>query len=349
VSRPVLSLLLLVALATPSEAASDLLVRITSSRQRVAYSGEQVVATAVEGGTRLVLARVDHDPTVGTRVAYRPLAGRGERRVVVHTPTQTVEYEPHTRRGRVYRSYDLDVPLTEHVDWLVRNYSVSSRPTRVLGRPAVRLRLLPKQAGRPRTDLRVDEQTGVILRSERVSADGRAREFTTFLSFSPRPTGWMRSLLVPADLQLWQEPTVEVASPEQVRRLFGHPLPEFHPPAGFQPVTAYLLDRAGPAVRRVYSDGLATLLLSLRPGRTPEPPVGSKVVRRPGGLVWLLPAGMRSLVHWTREGWSLTVVADLSPEVLLEIADRTGVGPPPTVLEGLADWFRSALGILGEF
>lgn len=346
-SRFLFALLLLVALAAPSRASPDVLVRVASARQRVAYSGEQLVATSVDGRTHVALARVAHDPRVGTLLSYRPLAGSGHRRVVIHTPSRTVEYDPRTGLGSVYRPYDLDV--TEHVDWLVRNYHVSTRPARVLGRPAVRLRLLPKQAGRPRADLRVDGSTGLILRFERVSADGRAREFTAFLSFSPRPAGWMTPVRLPAGPQLRQEPAAEATSPAHVLRLFGRRLPEFPPPTGFQPVTPYLLDRAGPAVRRVYSDGLATLLLSLRPGPTPDPPAGSRLVQRPGGPVWILRAGMRSLAHWTRAGWSLTVVADLSPEVLLEVADRTGVESPPTLFEGIADWFRAALGRVREF
>lgn len=43
------------------------------------------------------------------------------------------------------------------------------------------------------------------------------------------------------------------------------------------------------------------------------------------------------------------MVAELSPEVLLKIADRSGVGPSPTVIESVSDWFRTALGIPWEF
>lgn len=348
-SRALLSLLLLTAVSSPTPTAvTDLLARLTAARQRVAYSGEQLVVTSAQGRTHVALVRVEHDPAAGTRLSYRPLTGGGQRRVVIHTPSRTVEYEPRTRRGRTYRPYDLGVPLSQHVDRVLQNYTLSTHPSRALGRPAVRIRVWPRLAGRPRADLRVDLQTGVVLRSERISADGRAREFSAFLTFTPRPVGWMGRIQLPRDLRLQHELPPELMPADRLERLFGEPLPAFRPPAGFQPSTEFLLDRSGPVVRRAYSDGLATLLLSLRPGRIPRPPTGSRVVQRPGGPVWVQPAGLRTLAYWTQEGWSITVVAELSPEVLVEVADRTGISGAPSLFDGIVDWFRRTLGLGDE-
>jgi len=323
----------------------ELLLRAAVAQERVAYSAEQLLATWEGQQPHLALAHVQHDPAVGTRLVYRPLSGGQDRRVVWHTADRTLEYDPHTRRGRVYPAYRPQVSARQQVAWLTRNYSVSSAPSRLLGRQTQRLRMVPRQPGRPTVTVHVDVHTGVILRSERTSAGGAAREFSAFLSFTPRPVGWMRSQKLPADLQLRSEPPSRTATLQQVTSAFGRRLPEVQLPDGFSPVTAFLLEDRGTTVRRAYSDGLTTLVVSWRPQASASPPAGSRVVYRPGGPVWVRSSGLRHLVHWQHAGWAITLVAELSPDVLLGVADRTGIQPAPSTLDVLLEWLRSRLAV----
>ncbi|MER3455934.1 MAG: hypothetical protein C4304_03415 [candidate division GAL15 bacterium] len=321
-------------------AAPEVLDRVSFADQQVAYSGEQLVTTWEEKLPQAFWVHVQHDPAVGTRLVIRSAAG-AHRQVVWHTPHHVLQYDARTRQGRVYRFSHGRVSRRTQVTWLQRNYFLTASPTQLLGRPALRLHLTPRHPGRPRADLRVDTETGVVLRSERISPDGRSRELATFVRFAVRPVGWMRPSRPPADLQLQREPPVRSVTLDEVAARWGRQPPEVWLPAGFYPMTPYLLE--GSVVRRAYSDGLATLLVSIRPAVSPQPPAGSRPVHRTGGPVWVQSAGLRQVLYWTYAGWSFTLIGELGPEALLEVADRTGVQPAPTVLEALLRWLGHSL------
>ncbi|MDR7598242.1 MAG: hypothetical protein QN188_11000, partial [Armatimonadota bacterium] len=59
--------------------------------------------------------------------------------------------------------------------------------------------------------------------------------------------------------------------------------------------------------------------------------------------VWVRSSGLRQLVYWQYAGWAITLVAELSPDVLLAVADRTGIQPAPSTLDFLLEWLRSRL------
>jgi negative regulator of sigma E activity len=331
-------------LAAPGqERTPEVLARAVAARGQAAYAGEQLVAVWDGDRAYTALVHVQHDPAGTTRLVYRG-PGSGTRRVVWHVGDRTVEYDPHTRRGRAYRSYEPPVPSQAQLAWLARNYSLTSTPVQVLGRPAVHVRVTPKRPGRPRADLRVDSRTGVVLRSERVSPDGKHRELSAFLSFVPRPVGWMRWFRVPQNLQLEQEPLLQRAREEEVVSRLGRPLPAVWLPSDFLPLTDFLLDPRTGVARRLYSDGLTTLVLSFRRAAGPLPPVGSRVVFRGGGPVWVRSLGLQNTLHWAYGGWAFTLVGDLSVEALLEVADRTGVQPAPSVLDNLLRWLGQTVG-----
>jgi hypothetical protein len=336
---------LFVLLAVPAPAAvPDPLLRAATARDRVAYSGEQLLATWDARGAHVAWVHVQHDPATGTRLVYRVDAEANRRRVVWHLPQRTVEYELRTRSGRWYRADQPEVSAQTQLSWLLQNYEVATSPSQALGRPALRLRILPRHPGRPRADLRVDAGTGVVLRSERVSPDGRTRELVAFVNFNPRPVGWMRSWRLPADLTLRQEPSPQPATVQQITERLGRRPPDLQLPPGFFPLTGYLLEPASPTVRRLYSDGLSSLVLSLRPALSAAPPAGSRRLDRARGPAWLHSMGMRHALYWASQGWSFTLAGDLSPEVLLQVADTTGVQPPPSPLDGVLQWLRRLLG-----
>jgi len=337
---------LLMSLAGPAPAAApDVLSRAAAVREQVAYSGEQVLVAWDGGRAQVAWVHVQHDPAVGTRLVYRTGPDPHGRRVVWQLPDRTVEYEVRSRSGRVYLPHPVRLSARAQLDRLFRNYEVTTTPSHALGRSAVRVRIRPRYPGRPRADLRVDAQTGVILRSDRLSADGRSRELAAFVSFVPRPVGWMRGWRVPEGLRLRSEPALQPATPEQAAARLGRRPPEVALPAGFLPITDYLLDPSGGSVRRLYSDGLATLALSVRPGASTGPPAGSRLLQTGAGPVWLQSAGIRHALYWTSQGWTYTLAGELSPEVLLRVAQRAGIQSPPSGLDRLVDWLLRTIGL----
>lgn len=332
--------ILFLALASPAPAAApELLVRAAAARERAAYSGEQIVATWEGGRAHVAWVHVQHDPEVGTRLVYRTGAAGDRRRVVWQLPDRTVEYDAWSRTGRVYRPPPVRLSARSQLDRLLENYHVTTTSSQALGRPALRVRIRARYPGRPRADLRVDAQTGVILRSERVSADGRSREVAAFVNFARRPEGWMRAWRIPEDLHLQREPPLQPVTPEQVAVRFGRRLPQVLLPVGFVPATDYLLDPLRPAVRRLYSDGLVTLVLSARPDVSAAPPPGSRTLRTGDGPTWVQSAGIRHSVYWSGQGWAFALTAELTPEVLVRVARSTGIRPP-SPLERLLDWLQ---------
>ncbi|GBD28131.1 hypothetical protein HRbin31_00143 [bacterium HR31] len=343
-SRWLWGTVLAVLLSAPGRAGGlEVVARAASARRQAAYAAEQLLVVWEGERAHSAFVHVQHDPAVGTRLSYRPV-GSGSRRVVWHVRDRTVEYDPRTRAGRSYRNDPVRASPQAQLSWLERNYALTWSPTRVLGRDAVHVRVTPRRPGRPRADLRVDRRTGVILRSERVSPDGRNRELAVFLNFVPQQAGWMRSVRMPDDLHLTQEPAAQAVTESEAAARLGQPLPVVWLPPDFSPLTEFLVDGRTGVARRLYSDGLTTLVLSFRRAGGPIPPAGSRVVFRSGGPVWVQSAGLRHALHWANGGWAFTLVGELSPDVLLEVADRTGVQPAPSALQNLLRWLAQAVG-----
>lgn len=338
-ARPVIATVAALALAGPASAQEEL-AHLLRARSRAAYAGKQIVATHTDGRTWTLLVRVEHDPAGWSRLEYRVLGTRGKYVVVRRGRTQ-IEYDPHSGVGRVSQLPDWeDPPFVDHLSWLVQNYRVTTKPGRMLGRPTLRVEVVPRVPDRPRAHFEIDQQTGVFLRTERIGPDGRIGELSAFVSFEPKPPGWRKGATVPPNLHLAHDTTAQPVRPSEVVARFGRKPPEVVLPPGFRPVADLWLPSPQPTLQRVYSDGLSTLVVYERPGSLPSPSSGSRPVRRPGGPVWTRQVGMRTVVHWTRDGWLLTAVGDLAPETLLRMADRTGVDPEPRLIDRLLAWFR---------
>src|SRR5207247_1665784 len=83
-------------------------------------------------------------------------------------------------------------PRAARLPWLLQNYRVITAQDALLGRKATRLELAPVAHDRPTHRLTVDDETGVVLRSERAGPDGSLGEVTAFLKFEIMPVGWRR-------------------------------------------------------------------------------------------------------------------------------------------------------------
>lgn len=336
--RLALAVLLVGALALPTRAAAgDPLARASSASRSAAYAGDQIIVTADGGAVHVTLARVEHDPPDWTRIEYRPF-GTGARWVVIRQGDAEIQYDPLARTGiRTDRiPVDDDALLAGHLAWLRENYRVTSAPGQLLGRSTDRVVIAPRTPDRPTHRFDIDRDTGIVLRAERRSPSGATSELAAFLSLELKPRGWRRGAAAPAGLTLRAEASRAPFSAQD-------PVP-ISAPTGFHRVGAYRL--ADGALEIVYSDGLSTLVVYERPGAIAQPPGGSRLARRQGGAVWVGSAGLRTLAHWERHGWLVTLVGDLTPDTLLAAADRTGVDPAPRIIDRLLAWLRGLVASL---
>lgn len=338
--RVLLATVLAAAMALPASAApADALSRLVRSRATSAFRGEQIIATWDGTQPQTTFVRIEHDPPGWTRLEYRPV-GSSARRVVLRHDAQEIQYDPRTRRGtRRTRLPDTDDDVeTNHLAWLAANYRLTAAPTELLGRPVERIDMQPLVPDRPSRRIYVDNATGVVLRSERVSDDGRLGEVTAFIAFEPMPRGWRLNVSAPAGLRLSAETEMRPIAPAQAAAVAGQALVRFVPPAGFHLTGLYRTGGRHPVIQSVYSDGLSTLVLTQRPGISAHPPQDSRLIETSGGPVWVHSMGLRTMAHWASSGWLLTLVGDLSSETMIVAAQHTGVSPPPRLLDRLLGW-----------
>jgi len=185
----------------------------------------------------------------------------------------------------------------------------------------------------------VDDETGVVLRSERIGPDGSLGEVTAFLRFEIMPVGWRKNATMPAGLHLTPQARVRTASAADVVRVLGGPPVGVAVPAGFHKTGEYLTGD-GPVVQSIYSDGLSTLVVYQRRGTVASPPQGSRVVPTPSGPIWVQRLGLRTLVHWSHAGRVLTIVGEVSRAGLQAVAERTGIASAPRIWDRLLAWLQ---------
>ncbi len=335
-----------VALAVPSPVAGaptlSPLRRAVQASSTVAYRGDQLVTVWLGATTQVTLVHVEHDPRTWTRLEYRPL-GLERRWVILRRGDDEIRYDPTTRRGvRVQRraaEEPEEIFLALHLPLLEANYHVTTTPVSLLGRSAERVELRPRYADRPTRRLLVDRATGIVLRSERISPDGRLVQLTAFLSLDLLSPGWARTNPVPSGLRLTRQAAATAASDAVARRLGVHPV-EVTTPPGFRRMGDWLVDGPTPVWETSYSDGLSTLVVSRTPGTVPRPVAGSRRVARAGGPVWVHESGLKHTAHWAYGGWLITMSGEVSPTSLLAAADRTGIAPTPRVLDRVLSWLQ---------
>jgi len=336
---------LVAALATPARAAPAPapLLQVVRAQAAVAYRGEQIVV-AWNGATRAdaSLVRIEHDPPAWTRLDYVPL-GPSRRWTVIRSGTVEIRFDPLQLTGTTGRAgVDEDDFEAARLPWLLQNYRVITAQDALLGRKATRLELAPVAHDRPTHRLTVDDETGVVLRSERAGPDGSLGEVTAFLKFEIMPVGWRRGAVIPSDLHLTPREPVRAASAADIVRVLGGPPAGVAVPAGFHKTGEYLTGD-GPVVQTIYSDGLSTLVVYERRGSVASPPQGSQVVATPSGPIWVQRLGLRTLVHWSHTGRVLTMVGEVSRPSLLAAAERTGIASAPRLWDRLLAWLQELI------
>lgn len=318
------------------------LLRAIRARTTAAYRGEQIVATWNGDTTQVILVHVEHDPPAWSRLDYGPV-GSSRRWTILRQGSDEIQYDPVTHAGtRTTRlPTDDDAFTTNHLPWLLENYRLAFSGGTLLARKTDRVEMRPVANDRPSRRIEIDEETGVILRSERIGVDGRLGEVTAFISFETMPAGWRKDTAPPRNLALTRQPRIRTVTLAEAAQALGGTPVEVATPPGFHRVADYLTENPGPVLQTVYSDGLNTLVVYHRRGAVASPNAGSRVIQTRDGPVWVQQLGLRSLAHWSHAGWQLTVVGDVSVESLVQAAERTGVASAPRIWERLLHWLRS--------
>lgn len=334
---------LVAAMAVPARAAPAPapLLQAARARASVAYRGEQIVV-AWDGVARAQasLVRIEHDPPAWTRLDYFPL-GPDRRWTVIRRDAVEIRFDPLRLTGTTgpHAGADEDAFESAHLTWLLENYRVVTAQDALLGRKATRVELAPTAHDRPTHRLTVDDETGVVLRSERIGPDGSLGEVTAFLRFEIMPLGWRRNGTMPAGLRLAPQAQARTATAADIVRVLGGPPVDVAVPAGFHRTGEYLTGD-GPVVQTIYSDGLSTLVVYQRRGPVASPPQDSRVVATPSGPIWVQRLGLRTLVHWSHTDRVLTMVGEVSRASLQAAAERTGIASAPRIWDHLLAWLQ---------
>lgn len=341
-NRLLAAVILAAVLAEPATAAPfpPPLLKAIRAPAASAYRGEIIVTTWDSAGARTTLVIVEHDAPDWSLFEYRPV-GSTRRWTVVRRGVLEIQFDPATRTGtRRPRLPDDDALVGGHLPWLQANYRITTRGGVLLGRPVSFVELTPRIPDRPARRMAVDDETGVVLRSERIAPDGRLGEFTAFMTFEPRAGGWRRHAGL-ADLRLREQPGPRTINEEEAARRFGAPPIAFVAPEGFHRAANYLTEERGPVLHTLYTDGLSVLIVSQHRGELARPPKGSRMVTVGSGQTWVQAMGLRTLVHWAHDGWVLTATGDVNAESLLRSVRATGSAPAPRLIDRLVAWVKN--------
>jgi len=203
----------------------------------------------------------------------------------------------------------LSIPL------VVRNYRirlVGSNP--VAGRPACCLQLSPLVADRSSWRLWVDQATGLVLRRESTSPEGKVQfvEYLSDLKFNPPLS---RALFVPPAKTGAPRQVLSLPVPDLEKRLGCRIALPRRLPAGFVLIDSRLVQVAQDTFAHLYfSDGLNGLSLFELPARADR--AGQQRTR----TAWLVSGLLADALTWSSSGMHLTLVGALPETLLREIA-----------------------------
>jgi peptidoglycan-N-acetylglucosamine deacetylase len=305
----------------------------------VTYSGTKTVTVWAQT-VRASEVRVYHEAPDRTRLEYLA-TGDQPARVVVISGNHQIEFVPGTGRyveGPAFRT-DEDALTRQILPQVAANYNVRfAGMERVAGRPARIVEIQGKHPGRPRLRLWIDTETRLILRLERYGPGGALRETSAFLSVQLNPALSADLFVVTpppgAQVQQRRQPAGGAAllTLEEIARRVGFipQLPAYLPP-GYKIIRSnVVMIRGTPTATFVFSDGVAAMQLFESRGAQMGGGGGQPV--RIGPAEGTVQArGGATVLHWNRNGVSMTLVGDLAPSELV----RVGSSVPPATTSGL--------------
>lgn len=338
-----LLLLVLHGWANVAGAAKDeperLLWEALSARSALTYEVTRKVVIAQSYGERIQILHEVCGPGGCRRVEYRSpgnLAGM----VVVTDGRVQWQYDP--RRKRAVRG---DPSLVEsdtlrQVRQIRRNYTVSLERSSqdTAGRPCRVVRLTPKARGKETVRLWVDPGLGLLLGKDQQNASGRLTHswrVTRIKVVPPAPSCFCFS--APPGVRVVRAALVTpLHSLADVRHTVRWParLPGSLDPGYVLRSAFYVAHKREPSLTLQYSDGLSVASLVQGPAAPDTTPVLPEAVETSvaGQGVELRVGFPSSMVHWTSEGVSHLLIAEVSPSLLQQMATSASraplAGPP---------------------
>jgi len=293
------------------------LVRTALTGPFAAFRGVQRAEAATDSGLVRSQVRVQADGRGRVRREY--VGGPANGTVLLQLPDATYRRDGSGEWLQLPASRDM--PAGERTRLLLASYRVEAGPrARLLGRPCVPLRILPRHAGRPSRRIWLDPSTGVSLRDDLWAPDGRLLSSTAFteLTLGPQPETTFAAPPEHAHPRVVGPGSYQpVASAREAEERTGLPVPvPGRLPPGFRVVQHGVMEagsgRLLPAVR--LSDGLAAVSI-FRRGRGPGLGRGSG-----RSALHLQPSPGTVVLAWESPTANYLLVGDLSANELLRVA-----------------------------
>jgi outer membrane lipoprotein-sorting protein len=305
--------------------ARQLLERAHAATGQVPFSGRQITIMWGRRETAVAETQEYHGTKGRLRIeTRRPSVSRG--RVVVDDGRTRWQYEPSRRVIDCRPS--IAVAQGPAVDQLLQEYTgtVNPNPDRVAGRPAWRLEMHPRHAGKPIRRMWIDAETGLVLRYERSREDGRvlsASRFTEVRLGEP-PASLFTRPGPPGTRVAAAHPAPKPLSLAAARARFGVALPTTLP-AGYRFADAMLLPGKGrPVAHLRYRDGLSAVSLYVgRWGSLPYDRGRGQSLRLREGVGHLYSRRHMYVLSWRSPRAEFALVGDASPALLAQLANGT--------------------------
>jgi outer membrane lipoprotein-sorting protein len=329
------ALLALPAARTLAQGVEDLL----PAPSPTAYRGRKVVIDLTRRGPQVTSMSVLCQP--GGRERREMHATRG---VFVIDGETSWQYLPE--RGvvlkRPLRGEGGDVLRPERLQRALASYSVRVVPSeRIAGRRSRALEFTPRQEGsRPRRVVWVDEETGLILRTEVYGTDRRLSWLSVFeeLEYHPALAAEAFRMQVPAGVRVVESGDEPCLEPEDAARLAGLPvaLPAYLPEGFVRQCIRARRRRDYGEVQVVFGDGLSLLSLfastSFRESAAGEPPAPAVAVGHATGRWHDL--GLVTGISWRAPWAHLALLGELSREELHKVAGSVRGGAELSAFPG---------------
>lgn len=333
-------LVALLAIAPPAfgfteDSLIKLVEKANNSPALVDYIGNQVVVDGTGGSEHITVVKIFHRRPNLTRYEYQESAERAGW-VVIDDGADTWQFEP---RGRLVISFSstsgarFRQQQAEELRLLRKNYRfVHGGFGKVAGREAHIVEILPRHPGNPSQRLWIDREQALTLKTEKFRANGSLEYLSYFvdIALADPPGEDLFQVKIPPGVDVVRHPGVNVFEPVEVLRAktdVNIQLPGDLPPGFvFAGASMAALAQFKGGVYLKFTDGLNVISLF----ETVAPRGKTYVVdnaRRVsiGGMVGYLTENCDvQLLNWTANGTNYTLIGEVPPDVLLQMAGSIG-------------------------
>lgn len=314
----------IVAPAAAAPAPEELLGAALASPS-IPYQGKVMVTQWYGKQTRAEEMRVHFAPPDSMRREFLTPDGAVSRVSVSDGETESVEKGGKVVLGDAVRSYEKVMPADRERALLVANYELLvSTADKVAGRAVWSLTLKPRANGKAWQTMAIDQETKVILRVKRFLPKRPFASQASFTVFEPHKAQDAALFALPtstATPRAARDLAPDFMTLDQLAKELGRPsrLPT-ELPGGFvfESADAFKIGKSQVAHAR-YTDGLTVLSVfeTERPVRLPKSGVIGGEAPLPGGL---RASRAGKVLHWRAGDRHYTLMADLTRELLAEIA-----------------------------